>query len=380
MTMDRHRTSRLLHNPYKKLHKRLVNFVENADLDPDLLARNEYLRLENMILRGMAYKTTSIIRFSLEEKEQLARAAIRLQGRTKVNVSLLSPRQILRYAYTMARKRYSSLGPTKKPRTRLGRQYHQAVLQTIIDAHPTWGKVRIWQEMEKHFHGIKRFYVYDMLYQIGFWDSKKVHPGLAWKEFLAKFEGVTWAGDFFTVDVWTEYGLITHYVLFFIHLATQRVVIAGITPHATEDWLINILRAWTDGESPFGTDARFLIRDHDRRYTKYVDWYFAKMGMSPTRISPGAPVMNYHAEHFVYKIKHECLSHCIFLSEKALKQVIDAYVYYYHNQRPNKKFNGGCIMENETHWLEDGKITQAELIPGLLNYYYRTVPDASLEK
>ncbi len=51
-----------------------------------------------------------------------------------------------------------------------------------------------------------------------------------------------WGGDFFSVYVWTDHALVKHDILFFIHLETLRVVIAGITADATEQWLINILK------------------------------------------------------------------------------------------------------------------------------------------
>jgi hypothetical protein len=37
------------------------------------------------------------------------------------------------------------------------------------------------------------------------------------------------ASDFFTVEVWSWRGLVTHYVLFVIDLATRRVFIGGLT-------------------------------------------------------------------------------------------------------------------------------------------------------
>jgi hypothetical protein len=40
--------------------------------------------------------------------------------------------------------------------------------------------------------------------------------------------------DFFTVEVLTWRGLVTYYVLFFIHLESRRVSIAGITNHPHE--------------------------------------------------------------------------------------------------------------------------------------------------
>ena len=48
------------------------------------------------------------------------------------------------------------------------------------------------------------------------------------------------ATDFFTAEVWTQGGLVTYDVLFFIHLATRRVCIAGITPNPNEQWMTQV--------------------------------------------------------------------------------------------------------------------------------------------
>jgi hypothetical protein len=42
--------------------------------------------------------------------------------------------------------------------------------------------------------------------------------------------GVLVATDFFTTEVWTLGGLLTYYVLFFLHPASRRVHVAGMTP------------------------------------------------------------------------------------------------------------------------------------------------------
>ncbi len=46
--------------------------------------------------------------------------------------------------------------------------------------------------------------------------------------------------DFFTAEVLTLRGLVTYYVLFFIHLESRRVDIAGITVHPDEPWMKQI--------------------------------------------------------------------------------------------------------------------------------------------
>ena len=48
------------------------------------------------------------------------------------------------------------------------------------------------------------------------------------------------ATDCFTAEVWTKAGLVTYGVLFFIHLASRKVHVAGITPHPDERWMVQI--------------------------------------------------------------------------------------------------------------------------------------------
>jgi hypothetical protein len=52
-----------------------------------------------------------------------------------------------------------------------------------------------------------------------------------WKDFIRWHMDVLAATDFFTVEVLTWRGLVTYYVLFFIHLESRRVSITGITDH-----------------------------------------------------------------------------------------------------------------------------------------------------
>ena len=40
---------------------------------------------------------------------------------------------------------------------------------------------------------------------------------------------VLFATDFFTAEVWTLGGLVTYYVLFFLHLGSRKIHVAGVT-------------------------------------------------------------------------------------------------------------------------------------------------------
>src|SRR5207253_2809328 len=64
----------------------------------------------------------------------------------------------------------------------------------------------------------------------------------SWKDFIRAHMAVLVATDFFTVDVLTLKGLITYYVLFFIHLESRRICLAGVTRHPDQEWMEQMAR------------------------------------------------------------------------------------------------------------------------------------------
>jgi hypothetical protein len=69
--------------------------------------------------------------------------------------------------------------------------------------------------------------------------------------------------DFFTAEVLTLRGLVTYYVLFFIHLESRRVNIAGMTIHPNERWMQQIARNVTMDGCGALRDCRYLLHDRD---------------------------------------------------------------------------------------------------------------------
>jgi hypothetical protein len=74
--------------------------------------------------------------------------------------------------------------------------------------------------------------------------------------------------DFFTAEVLTLRGLVTYYVLFFIHLESRRVDIAGITVHPNEAWMKQIARNATMDDCGALRDCRYLLHDRDTKFTQ----------------------------------------------------------------------------------------------------------------
>lgn len=65
---------------------------------------------------------------------------------------------------------------------------------------------------------------------------------IPWSVFLKAHWRAIAASDFFSVEVWSLQGLVPHYVLFVIELATRRVVICGITTNPNEAWMLQAAR------------------------------------------------------------------------------------------------------------------------------------------
>src|SRR5215469_15645697 len=87
--------------------------------------------------------------------------------------------------------------------------------------------------------------------------------------------------DFFTAEVLTLRGLVTYYVLFFIHLKSRRVDIAGITVHPDEPWMNQIARNVTmDGWGAL-RDCRYLLHDRDTKFTRSFRSIIESGGVEP---------------------------------------------------------------------------------------------------
>jgi hypothetical protein len=70
------------------------------------------------------------------------------------------------------------------------------------------------------------------------------------------------------LEVLTLRGLVTYYVLFFIHLESRKVEIAGITRHPDEGWMKQIARNLTMDSWGFLENCRYLLHDRDTKYTR----------------------------------------------------------------------------------------------------------------
>jgi hypothetical protein len=97
----------------------------------------------------------------------------------------------------------------------------RALIVRMAEENSSWGYCRIQGELKKLGHRVARSTIAKTLKEHGIPPSPD-RP-TTWSTFLRAHEDAIAATDFFTAEVWTARGLVTHYVLFVIHHATRAI-------------------------------------------------------------------------------------------------------------------------------------------------------------
>src|SRR5215831_11870215 len=193
-----------------------------------------------------------------------------------------------------------------------------------------------------------------------------------WKEFIRTHLEVLVATDFFTAEVWTLGGLVTYYVLFFIHLGTRQVHVAGVTPHPNEAWMVQVARNVTMEEWGILSPGQYLIHDQDGKYCPAFQQLIDAAGVTRVPLPPRSPNLNAYAERWVRSIKEECLSRLILFGEASLRHALTQYGEHFHHER-NHQGKGNVLLFPTVSQdkAPAGPLRCRERLGGLLKYYER---------
>jgi transposase InsO family protein len=191
-----------------------------------------------------------------------------------------------------------------------------------------------------------------------------------WKEFIHTHIDVLVATDFFTAEVWTLGGLVTYYMLFFIHLASRKVSVAGVTPHPNETWIMQVARNVTMEAWGFLSPGQYLIRDRDGKYCPAFQHIIDAAGVTRVPLPPRAPNLHAYAERWMRSVKEECLSRLILFGEASLWHALQEYVEHYHHEWNHQgQENVLLFPTSRADERRTGLIHCRERLGGLLKYY-----------
>ncbi len=326
----------------------------------------DYLIEENRVLKEQLGKKR--LRLSDDQRRRLAAKGHAL-GRQLLNkvATIVTPDTIMRWhrrlialKWTYHTGRVGRLGIMKEIRKLIVR---------MATENSGWGYTRIVGELKKLDRTVARTTVAKTLKDHGIPPS--TDRPTTWRAFLKAHANVICAADFFTTEVWTARGLVTHYVLFVIDHASRAVHIAGITTNPNRVFMTQMALELTDPIYGFLRNKRYLILDNDILFKDRFSSMLEDEGVKVVHTGYQAPDMNAFAERWVRSIKTECLSNLILVGNQSLEDAVSSFAQHYNRERPHQGIGNELVATTEI--TATGPVMVTERLGGVLKHYYRSV-------
>jgi len=349
--------------------KHLLAYITGT-VDQELLLRNEYLVTENRILR---HQLKGRLRLSDGERKALAVIGQKLGKQAlKAVAQIVKPETILGWHRTLVAQKFDGSQQRQSPGRPTIDPELEALIVRIARENRSWGYDRIVGALANLGLTVSAQTVGNVLKRHGIVPAPERKTTTTWKEFIRTHMDVLVATDFFTAEVWTLGGLVTYYVLFFLHLGSRKVQVAGITPHPNEAWMVQVARNVTMEEWGFLAPGQYLIHDRDTKFCAAFQHLIDDAGVERVVLPPRSPNLNAYAERWVRSVKEECLSQLILFGEDSLRHVLNEYVDHYHQER-NHQAKGNILLfpRSSPAGEHEGTIQCRERLGGLLKYYER---------
>src|SRR6202048_4513917 len=268
---------------------RMLAYITGT-VDQELLLRNEYLAAENRILRS---QIKGRLLLSDGERSTLAEIAHRLGRKALKEVAAAAkPDTLLAwYRKLIANKFDGSKFRKSLGRPRVDEETERLVVQ-MAKENPGWDYDRIVGAMATLGRRLSDQTVGHILRRHDIPPAPKRKQTTSWKDFIRAHIAVLVGTDFFTVEVLTLTGLVTYYVLFFIHLESRRICLAGVTRHPDEEWMEQMGRNGTMEDSGFLNHRRYLLHDRDRKYSQGFRDVIREGGIEPIALPARSPNLN----------------------------------------------------------------------------------------
>jgi hypothetical protein len=216
---------------------RLLAYVTGS-VNQELLLQNEYLTAEHRILRT---KLPARLQLSDPERVTLAEIGKRVGRKALREIACIAkPDTILAWYRRLIAQKFDGSKHRHYPgRPRVDEQM-EALIVRMARENSGWGYDRIVGALANLGHTVSDQTVGNVLRRHGIAPAPQRGRTMSWKDFLAAHMSVLAGADFFTVEILKWRGLVTYYVLFFIHLETRQITIAGITRHPDGEWMEQI--------------------------------------------------------------------------------------------------------------------------------------------
>jgi len=349
--------------------KTLLAYITGT-VDQELLLRNEYLVTENRMLRN---QITGRVRLTDAERKTLAEIGYKLGKQALEEVAtIVRPDTILAWHHKLVAQKCDGSKQRKTPGRPKVDPELEALVVRMAQENRSWGYDRIVGALANLGYTLSDQTVGNILKRHGIPPAPERKTTTTWKEFIRTHMDVLVATDFFTAEVWTLGGLVTYYVLFFLHLGSRKIHVAGVTPHPDEAWMVQVARNVTMEEWGFLAPGQYLIHDRDTKFCAAFQHLIDDAGVERVVLPPRSPNLNAYAERWVRSVKEECLSRVILFGEASLRHALTQYIEHYHHER-NHQGKGNVLLFPVVSpgTTRQGPVQCRERLGGLLKYYER---------
>jgi hypothetical protein len=312
------------------------------------------------------------LKLSEAERGALGEIGYRLGGKVLAEIATVArPDTILGwYRKLIARKFDGSKARRGPGRPRIKREVEQLIIR-MAKENRDWGYDRIAGALANLGYEISDQTIGNVLQRHGLPPAAERKRTTTWAAFVRTHVALLAGTDFFTAEVLTLRGLVTYYVLFFIHLESRRVRIAGITVHPDEAWMKQVARNATMDDRGALRDCRYLLHDRDTKFTRSFRAIIASGRVEPLALPARSPNLNAYAERWVRSVKEECLSKVILFGERSLRRALSEYVDHFHAERNHQGKGNVLLFPRDMNRRRQGRVRCRERLGGLLRYYHR---------
>jgi putative transposase len=335
--------------------------------DRELARQLQYLRAENRILRDRLPKSLVV---TARERQRLLRFGRPLGTAIKDLITIVTPRTFARWVREVAglTVRRSRRAPGR-PRTAIDVR----ALALRLARENAWGYTRILGELKKLGTRVSRSTVVNILKEAGL-DPGPKRGEATWDEFITRHAKTLWACDFFSAKTWTLRGVVDLYILFFIHVGTRRVHVAGVSTNPDRIWTAQAARNVSMAFAETPDRPQYLIRDLDSKFGPEFDDIFRGDGIEVMKVGPRKPNLNAFAERWVRTARAECLDHFLIFGEAHLRHLLSRFMRFDNDHRPHPSVGNRPLSGLDPPG--DGFCTAADVaceesLGGLLKHYHR---------
>jgi len=297
---------------------------------------------------------------------RLKRLTHRSSNQLRDVIRIFQPETVLRWHRELVRQKWTYSHKNKGGRPSISKELEELILR-LARENRRWGYGKIQGELVKLSFKVSQSTVRNVLDRHGIQPVPVRNGSIGWRHLLSHYKNQILACDFFTIETLR---LQTFYVLFFIELGTRRIHFAGCTEKPDAIWTTQQARQLIWNLDDSSHTFRFLIHDHDTKFSSLFDNVFVSESINVIHIPFQAPKANSFAERWVRSVREECLDHILIINQTHLRCVLKEYVNYYNHHRPHQGINQQFPISAPRH-NRNGPVRQRNILGGIIHDYYR---------